>query len=347
MHNELRCDYILKRYSIIASSRIKRPTDFTAVPQIESKNTCPFCPGNEQITPPADLLIVPFNDGTVYDKDGDTQRRSDWLVRCFSNLYPATENVKELTLSSEPLRTFRLAYGYHEVIVESPNHGEHPSVIKVKQLQHSLEAELHLMRRFLGDERIKYIQLFRNHRKEAGASLSHPHSQIIALDFVPPKLNEELIGYDEYRKESGNCVYCKIIEKERSNSRKVFENEDFFVLAPWASITPFELWIIPKHHKANLLEISKTEIYNLSKTLRSTLGAIAKLLGDPPYNYSFHTSPKGINDIDYHWHLEIYPKLSIWAGFELSTGVYINVTPPEVAASSLCKLLKEEWESID
>jgi UDPglucose--hexose-1-phosphate uridylyltransferase len=343
--NELRRDYILDRYAIIASARITRPTDFAVPIKVEMKGTCPFCPGNENATPPADLLIIPADGRVTYSKDNG-KRAANWLVRCFPNLYPATEVTTEELPLSDYLHHLQVAYGYHEIIVESPNHEEHPSQTKVDQLRLSLEAGLIQMRRFSDDRRIRYVEYFRNHRKEAGASLSHPHSQIIAVDSIPKKIGEELHGYGKYKKTNGGCIYCEIIEKERSSARKVFENDDFFVLAPWASITPFELWILPKRHEADILKVTNTEITNLARTLRSTLGAMSKLLGDPPYNYGIHTVPKGFNYSDYHWHLEIYPKLSVWAGFELSTGIYINVTPPEIAALSLRELAENEWISL-
>jgi UDPglucose--hexose-1-phosphate uridylyltransferase len=343
--NELRRDYILDRYAIIASARIRRPTDFSVPSKVETGEKCPFCVGNEKATPPADLLLIGSNKGITYSKDSDGERRSDWLVRCFPNLYPATEPSTEEPPPSNPLRPLRVAYGYHEIIVESPNHQEHPGQARVEQLQLSLEAALVLMRRFLEDERIRYVQFFRNHRKEAGASLSHAHSQMIALDCIPRNVDEELKGFERH-KAVGGCVYCEIIEDERGSPRQVLENEDFFVLAPWASILPFELWILPKRHEADILRATRTEVKNLAKTLRSILGAMSKLLGDPPYNYGLHTAPKELDSSTYHWHLEVYPKLSVWAGFELGTGVYINVTPPEVAARSLQGAVKEEWTSL-
>ena len=346
MPNELRRDYILDRYAVIASARMKRPTDFAIPPKVEPGHICPFCVGNERSTPPADLLLIPKDGGVTFSRDSDGERANNWLVRCFPNLYPATEPSTEAIHPSEPLHIRRVAYGYHEIVVESPNHEEHPGRARVEQLQLSLKAALILMRRYREDERINYVQLFRNHRREAGASLSHTHSQIIALDSTPKNINEELEGLKRYRTTHGECAYCEIIEKERGSPREIFESENFFVLAPWASISPFELWILPKRHEADLLRVTETEVANLAKTMRSTLGAASKLLGDPPYNYGFHTAPKGLNGSGYHWHLEIYPKLSVWAGFELSTGVHINITPPEVAAPSLREPVKEEWRSL-
>jgi UDPglucose--hexose-1-phosphate uridylyltransferase len=194
----------------------------------------------------------------------------------------------------------------------------------------------------MDDERVRYAQFFRNHRREAGASLSHAHSQIISLNQIPQLITEELEGFDDYAADGEKCVLCKVLEEEKDSARAILETDSFLVLAPWASITPFELLIVPKHHQTDFTRIDEYELRALARTMRYSLGALARLLGDPPYNYGFHTAPKGLGSRIYHWHLEVLPKLTSWAGFELSTGVYINMTPPEVAAASLRELADEE-----
>lgn len=127
-----------------------------------------------------------------------------------------------------------------------------------------------------------------------------------------------------------------MIAEEAKGARLIYEGESFITIAPWASALPFEFWILPKHHESDLMNITDHEKHDLARTLRKSLGGLAEILNDPPYNYGFHTSPRTSRANEfYHWHLEVYPKLSIWAGFELSTGVYINVTPPEMAAEAL------------
>jgi UDPglucose--hexose-1-phosphate uridylyltransferase len=341
----------LDRYAIIASARMKRPTDFSMsspAPTAEIGVSCPFCPSNEEKTPPADLLLVRNAEGDIaYERDIGKQRRRDWLVRSFPNLYPVAEPKIETSPRSDHLHYSQTSYGYHEVVIESPNHNEHPGVARVDQLQCALKTEFLLADRFSHDERIKYVQISRNHRKEAGASLSHAHSQVIALDSIPKLVWEELEGCRRNRAVHGDCVYCEIIRKEEDGPRTVFKDEDFLVIAPWASITPYELWIVPRNHEANILRITETMISNFAKTLRSTLGALSRVLGDPPYNYGVHTIPSGPEIEDYHWHVEILPRLAVWAGFELSTGIHVNVTPPELVAASLRDAVRQEWESLD
>ena len=127
------------------------------------------------------------------------------------------------------------------------------------------------------------------------------------------------------------------MKTESEGPRLIYDSKHFVVLAPWASIQPFEFWIIPKRHSADFMKIDDEELEDFSKTLNLSLKALSNLLGDPPYNYVLHTAPKGIEEVNkfYHWHLEVYPKLAIWAGFEIGTGMYINVTPPEIAAETL------------
>ena len=347
--NELRRDYVLNRYAIIAPTRTRRPTDFSLYETApEGKDPfCPFCPGNENDTPPSDLLVINSKEGGItYGHDSSSQRRTDWLVRAFPNMYPAASSSHEISTGNDTIHYVTASYGYHEVVIESPRHDEHPGKARIEQLQLSLKIELLLGARLSQDRRIKYIQIFRNHGKEAGASLSHAHSQIIALDSVPRLIHEEIEGFKKHKLAQKGCIYCEILENERNGPRTVLEDENFLVIAPWASTTPFELWVIPRDHEANALNMTEKVILGLAKTLRSTLGALSTLLGDPPYNYGIHTIPFDSEVTDYHWHIEILPRLSIWAGFELSTGTYINTTPPELVSASLQEHAKREREAL-
>jgi len=337
--NEIRRDYLLNRYAIIASERVKRPTDFIIPETEEAQRTCPFCPGNEKATPAADLILLQREGKTIQSRDENHARAKDWQVRCFPNLYPALSPSIQKTPKPNLFTIRRRTYGYHEIVVESPNHHDHPSQAPPEQTQLTLKAILILLNRYYEDKKINYVEVFRNHRKEAGASLSHPHSQMIALPFTPSNVRSELNAARRHFETKKRCIFCEIIEKERGSQRIIYENEHFFVLSPWASILPFEFWVIPKRHEPRLENLTEGEATDLAKTLKASFSALARLLHDPPYNYGFHTSPNNLESQFYHWHLEVYPKLSTPAGFEISTGVYINVTPPELAAESLRQLV--------
>ena len=349
MHNEVRKDYILDRYVIIAAERAKRPSDFPmkSVESNERKN-CSFCPGNEQLTPPADLIYQLAGKKIVKKEDFDDIRYKGWIIRCFPNLYPAlSPKAKQFLLQDSRLYISRGAYGFHEIVVESANHDEHPHKAGLNQLKFMFDACLELLKDFYNKEAIEYVQIFRNHRKEAGASLSHAHTQIIAIPMLPHVIKEEFIGSNQYYDKEKKCIYCKILAEEKSGPRIIYESEKFVAITPWASVHPFEFWILPKRHESSLLNITEPEKVDFIKTLRISLGGLANILNDPPYNYGFHISSKpNTENKSYHWHLEVYPKLSIWAGFELSTGMHINVIPPEIAAKSLREPIEKELDSL-
>jgi UDPglucose--hexose-1-phosphate uridylyltransferase len=333
MASEIRKDYLLNRWVIIASERAKRPTDFPARPREEIAPTaCPFCPGHEDMTPPAVLLYLPANGGIRKEKDADGGRPQDWLIRGFPNLYPALSSREAVSLPGNELHERRDGVGTHEVLVESPRHNEHLGLGRLEQTHLVVQAyldRLHALSRW------QYVCIFRNHRKAAGASLSHAHSQIIATPMVPTLIADELNACVTHLKESDGCMYCRIIEAERHGPRFIYENPTFIALAPWASVYPFEFWLLPKRHHPTPLQLREQEKKDCAQALNDCLSSLATILNDPPYSLGFHLSPSRGQHEYYHWHLEVYPKLTIQAGFENNTGMFINVTPPELAAESL------------
>jgi UDPglucose--hexose-1-phosphate uridylyltransferase len=186
---------------------------------------------------------------------------------------------------------------------------------------------------------VKYVSIFRNHLREAGASLSHAHSQLIAMPLVPALLDEEISASMNFMNQTGKCAFCDLIEQESKNPRLILDSEHFSVMAPYASVNPMEFWILPKKHAANPLNLTEAEKESFAKTLKTTLKALKDLVNDPPYNYGIHLSIDKESRDCYHWHLEVYPRLAIWAGFEKSTGTYINTVPPETAAAELKKAI--------
>ncbi|MEM3627505.1 MAG: galactose-1-phosphate uridylyltransferase [Candidatus Bathyarchaeia archaeon] len=337
-YNELRRDYLLNRWVVIATERGRRPTDFAKKETVQARRgVCPFCPGNEHMTPPAVLLYIESDGKIEKAKDEDDFRHKNWIIRCFQNLYPAftppgeKPNVKSDNLAS--------AIGHHEVLIESPIHDEHPSDARITQLVHVVNAYLDRLRELSAKPYVRYVSIFRNHGLEAGASLSHAHSQIIATPFIPKLLEEEIAASRKYWKQNGKCVFCDIIARERKGPRLILENSDFVVFAPWASVHPLEFWIIPKRHEATLLDMSQERVKTFAETLKTSLNGLKRLVNDPPYNFGFHLTTNDKARKHYHWHLEVYPKLAIWAGFEKSTGMYINTVTPEAAAESLRKTI--------
>ncbi len=342
-YNELRRDRLLNRWVVVAKERARRPTDF-AKKRTETAATaiCPLCPGNENMTPPATVVYIEENGTIRKTSDKGNFRTRGWLVRSIPNMFPAfapprnPEDEAHLPEDGDCIN----AIGRHEVMVETPIHAQQPPDMPVAQLVHVISMYVDRLKEFAQKPYVRYVQIFRNFGLEAGASLSHPHSQVIATPFVPPLVAEEQNAAKTYQRDKETCYFCDLIKKEKDTQRFITENKDFFVSAPYASANPMEFWIIPKHHATNLLSLSAEETETFARTLQATLGALKALVNDPPYNFGIHLSLDKQAEAFYHWHLEVYPKLSIWAGFEKSAGIYINTVPPETAASELRKAMQ-------
>jgi UDPglucose--hexose-1-phosphate uridylyltransferase len=317
---------------IIASERAKRPSDFAKEKRAKGTiGTCAFCPGNEKMTPPAISMY--------FEKEGNIEKRKDpakgrlqgWITRCIPNLFPALKPEKSNLLPSKFNRMN--AVGHHEIIIESPNHDEHPHVASIKQLELTIKMMIDRINELNKKRYVKYVSIFRNHGKEAGASLSHAHTQIIAVPIIPKAISEEYAALKEYNEKKKECLFCEILKNEKHGERLIYDDKNFIIFSPWASIYPFEFWIAPKRHTPTLTDMTDDEIVNFARVIKKSFVALAKLLDNPPYNFGLHISPSRKRNI-FHWHLETYPLLSIHAGFEKSCEMFINTMPPELAAKS-------------
>jgi UDPglucose--hexose-1-phosphate uridylyltransferase len=337
--NEVRKDYLLDRWVVIATARGRRPTDFARQQTQQAKTAvCPMCPGNEHMTPPALLAYLRSGKGIRKAADKDDSRHKNWLIRVVPNLYPAfsppQRRVDSRKVSDDNLA---IAVGHHEVLIESPVHDEHPANARIPQLIHVINGYVDRLRELSAKPYVRYVSIFRNHGLEAGASLSHAHSQIISTPFVPKIVKEEMVAAKRFWKQNRQCAFCSIIKKERAGPRLILENSKFAVIAPYASVNPMEFWIFPINHETSLLNMRQSDFRTFAETLKDCLNRLKHLVNDPPYNYGFHVATNKEASEYYHWHLEVYPKLATWAGFEKSTGVYINTMTPETAAESMKK----------
>ncbi|MEM2912251.1 MAG: DUF4921 family protein [Candidatus Bathyarchaeia archaeon] len=347
--NEFRKDYLLDRWVVIATERKRRPVDFVKKPPETRGGTCPLCPGNEHMTPPAVLVYLDRQGKIQKERDQNGFRHKNWLTRCVPNLYPAftpKEEGKKSVRQSEKSFQVAKAIGHHEVIVESPMHDEHPATARLSQLTYLINTYIDRLDELSSKPYVKYVSIFRNHGIDAGASLSHAHTQIIATPVVPSLLQKELQASKTFWNKHNECAFCSILRKEAESPRVIWETSRYMVLAPWASVHACEFWIFPKQHQPTLTGMLQSEIEDLAKTLRLCFGGLRRLLNDPPYNFGFHIAPNKDASRFYHWHLEVYPKLAIWAGFEKSTGIFINTLPPEDAASSLREVIQTEAKTI-
>lgn len=323
---ELRKDPVIGRWVIISSERSKRPSDFAGASQKRRKvAVCPFCPGNESSTPPE--ILSTRDPQTAPNTPG-------WTLRVISNKFPALRIEGELNRVGIGIFDKMNGVGAHEVIVETPDHEKDLVDLSVEQVNQVIWAYRERTQDLARDPRLRYVMVFKNQGEAAGASLEHSHSQLIATPVVPKRVQEELDGSKKYYEYKERCIFCDIVRQEReTRDRVICENEHFISLAPFAPRFPFETWLLPRFHQAQFGELTRDHVQALSELIRETLARLRKSLDDPPYNYVIHTAPVvGEYTKEYHWHMEIIPKLTKVAGFEWGTGFYINPTAPEDAA---------------
>jgi UDPglucose--hexose-1-phosphate uridylyltransferase len=325
---ELRKDPITGRWVIIATDRAKRPSDFTRQRvEIKGVRFCPFCPGNELRTPPE---ILAYRTRGAANEPG-------WSLRVISNKFPVLRVEGTMTRKAEGLYDKMDGVGAHEVIIESPDHFQTLADMPEKRVEDLFWAYRDRVLDLRRDVRLRFLLLCKNHGEAAGAVLEHTHSQLIALPIVPKRVQEELEGARKYFDYKERCVYCDIVAQESDSvARLILESDHFLVIAPWASRSPFETWIIPKAHNSHAENMSHAEIHDLAPVLRGLLRRMNSTLENPPYNMILHSAPIQDQPMPhFHWHLEIIPRMTNAAGFEWGTGLHINPTPPEEAAKFL------------
>jgi len=325
---ELRKDPITGRWVIIATDRAKRPSDFVRnlVPP-PAAAICPFDYGNEHKTPP-ELLS--------YRNSGDRDEPG-WRVRVVPNKFPVLGIEGELNRQGEGMYDKMNGIGAHEVIIEGPGHDQTLGSMPERLIEEVLWAYKERVNDLKKDERFRYIILFKNHGDAAGASLEHPHSQLIALPVIPKRVKEEVDAARHFYELKERCIYCDIVRAESAAGvRLISETDRFSVISPYAPRFPFETWILPKQHQSHFESSDAATLGNLAWILRTTVRKLEKVLENPAYNFIVHSAPVQDGPLTYyHWHIEIIPKLTKVAGFEWGTGFYINPTPPEESAKFL------------
>jgi UDPglucose--hexose-1-phosphate uridylyltransferase len=329
---ELRKDPVVGRWVIMSTERSRRPSDFAKAREERKGGPCVFCPGMEHLTPPEVLS---------YRDSGTSANQPGWRVRGVPNKFPALRIEGDAGRRGEGLYDLMNGIGAHEVMIDSPDHERGMADLEPKQIEEVLWAYRDRVFDLQRDERFRYVIIFKNHGVEAGASLEHPHSQLIALPIVPLSVQQELRGASDYYRVKERCIFCDVVAQESGDRRRViFENSSFIVASPFAARFPFELWVVPKLHASHFEHATVPEYRDLAQAMKATLGALKRALDDPPFNYIIHSAPLGEpRSKHYHWHMEITPALTKVAGFEVGTGFYINPVPPEAAALHLREVL--------
>jgi UDPglucose--hexose-1-phosphate uridylyltransferase len=330
--SELRKDPVVGRWVIISSDRGRRPSDFGPEPVVPKLKSCAFCAGHEDKTPPE--IIAGRAPGSPSNTPG-------WSYRVVPNKFPALRIEDELEASAEGLYDRMEGIGAHEVVIETPDHKASLATLPLDAVADVLLAYRARVLDLKGDGRFQYILVFKNHGEAAGASLEHPHSQLIATPIIPIMVTEELTGSVEYYNRRERCVWCDIVRQERRDRRRLIQDRDGFVaVAPFAPRFPFETWILPDRHRSAFEESGVDDLRCLAGVLQDFLRRMNRVLNDPPFNFMLHTAPLHESALDhFHWHLEVIPKLTQVAGFEWGSGFFINPVPPEEAATALREII--------
>jgi UDPglucose--hexose-1-phosphate uridylyltransferase len=327
--SELRHNRITGEWVIIASERASRPEDFhikSEKPPLPShKQSCPFCTGNERMTP---REVLADRENTAADTEG-------WQVRVVPNKYPALDPTIEAEwFSRAGYFNGVLGFGVHDVIVDHPRHDQSIATMPLEDVERVFFIYRERYRQLETNEHILLINIFRNYGLKAGASLEHPHSQVIATPIIPTRIQHRLNMAKEYYQIHKRCVTCDLVEKTLEvKERTIIETPRFVVFMPFASQSPFETWIVPRRHCPSFGEINNRECRELAELMRDVLWRIHTALGDPDYNYLIQASPTNTRYREkYHWFVQILPRVVPSVGFEISSGIYISTAKPEETA---------------
>ena len=336
--SEFRWDPLKRTWVITENQRIRQPREFIIDRQRTSITICPFCPGQEGKTPSEVYALRP----------GSTQpNEPGWQVRVVPNKFPVLGIEGELNQQSTGLYRSMHGVGAHEVIIETTDHQRSLAQLEVAEISKVLQAYRARLLDLRQDPRFRYLQIFKNHGVEAGAPLPHSHSQLMAVPITPPVTRSELNACLAHYRTTGNCLICDLLAQEIADGQRVVFNDGrFLVLAPYASCFPFELRLFPLQHNHDFALQGDQELVECARALQEMLRRLFRLLEDPPYNFILHTAPPIPPETskpgywqnlarDYHWHIELVPRLSQIAGFEWGSGFFINPLPPEDAARFL------------
>jgi UDPglucose--hexose-1-phosphate uridylyltransferase len=329
--SEFRRDPLSDHWVIIAPNRVHRPEQFTGTTPQQLPGRCPFCRGHEADTPEATAS---------YAADGRLILEGPWQVRVIPNKYPAVEDVRTVPTASSDFFEMRHGIGVHEVIIECPDHVVSCRQLSGPQFGLVFQAYRDRLSHWRSDPRLAYAQIFKNSGASAGASLEHAHSQMIATSIVPTQVQTELERAESYFHERDRCVFCAMLQHELTDKQRVVaECEDFVAFCPYASQFPYETWVVPRSHSSHFEFTEDRKLERLAVIVRDLVGRFEDLLIDLGFNYLIHTAPFESTHLKYyHWHLEIFPRLTKTAGFEWGAGDYINIIPPEKAAATLREL---------
>ena len=334
---EFRHDPVHKRWVIVAVDRSRHPDDFDVPKRVPDGGLCPLCEGQESKTP-AEICAV---------RSGHPNRPG-WKIRVIPNKYPVLDSSADgIQRTAAGHYDYISGTGCQEIVVDHPSHLAlfhemgHEHLVNLITTWRARAAAL------MENETYRYVMLFKNHGQAAGASTNHPHSQLLAMPVIPRIVAMALATAREHFHLKERCLFCDLINQEiEEGTRIVAQNDHFICFVPYASRFPFEMAIFPKKHHHNFPTFADELLNPCADILTQAIARLFAIFGDPPFNLLVHTGPNTNQTprragywstliYDWHWHIEITPRLSPIAGFEMGTGLFINHTPPELAASLL------------
>ena len=328
--SELRFDLGSRDWVIVASGRAKKPGSFKKKKETKTPRdkNCPFC---NILTQEKPVLIM--------NKGEEVSSFAKWTLSVVPNKYPAVipSSRLEERIEGEIYEKMN-AVGFHEVVV-TKSHSRHIADFSVEETKEVFNAYKKRYLSLMNEKHVNHISIFHNHGERAGASVAHPHSQIITTPLIDVDLLGALSNSKNHLKKKRECLYCRMIKWEiKDRKRIVFENKDFIALCPFASKSNFQVIVSPKKHSPYFEKAGDGEINNLAEAFLTVMKKIKKGLGNSDYNFYLHTAPcDGKEHNYYHYHWTILPRVSTWAGFEIGTKMEIITIEPEKAAEYLRK----------
>jgi UDPglucose--hexose-1-phosphate uridylyltransferase len=324
---EMRQNIATKEWVIISTERAKRPEEFVQPPRLltqdrpEWEADCPFCPGNEELD--LEVMRIP--------------EHGPWQLRVVRNKYPALQREGERMRTFDGVHRQISGVGYHEVLIETPRHNTCPALESAAEVALLLETFKIRGSEIARDPRIEQIIFFENHGEHAGTSLAHPHTQLIGLPIVPYSIRARTEEARRYFDDTGRCVLCHMLDDELKDGRRlVAKSEHFVAFLPYAALSPFHTWILPRRHGSSFLNVTTHEVADLGQLLHHVLHKLYMGLRDPDYNYVIRSAPLRDPGTEYlHWYVTIIPRVTHSAGFELGSGMFINTGLPETSAAFL------------
>lgn len=352
---EIRINPVVPTESVlVATARGMRPKKAEQPAPRDTRShvdTCPFCSGNEHMTPPEIATYPPA---------------SDWVIRIVENLFPVLGDDRASTSLNFGLQQTIDGYGRHEVIIDHNHHGIALHEMSVQHLALLFGAYRDRIEQlYTSDKRLRYVMVFKNFGPAAGGSIPHTHSQIIAMPVIPDNVQVEVDNSRVFYEKHHRCIFCTLVDEALTFEATIYDRESgeirrkidvgqfviergdrFIAIKPFASRYEWEIHILPLVHQADFLDISADDLQDLARVLKRTMARLDAVLGGVQYNYFLHSLPHSPEDArctdSYHWHLEITPRTSIPTGFELGSGLFVNTVSPEEAAARLRAVVLED-----